>query len=192
MVATPAEQLRASLEAAGLGDHADAVCGRLDELLTAQTHHEQLRLLQECGVHKLGQRLKARATLQALPATKEPLHATKEPLEALPAAKEPLEALAVLKEPLESVMDLSDVADAPYPVAAGPQRWRVVHIPAVVVRSAPSLTAAKRGMRAVGSEVSVAYVENGWARLDGREESWMLVDGTLAASSVSRSSSGPM
>ena len=180
MVATPAEQLRASLEAAGLGEHADAVCGRLDELIAAPSHHEQLRLLQECGVHKLGQRLKARATLQALPATKEPLHATKEPLEALPALKEPLEALAVLKEPLESMMDLSDVADAPYPVAAGPQRWRVVHIPAVVVRSAPSLTASKRGMRAVGSEVSVAYVENGWARLDGGEESWMLVDGTLA------------
>ena len=83
-------------------------------------------------MHKLGQRLKARATLQALAATKEPLHATKEPLEALPALKEPLEALAVLKEPLESVMDLSDVADAPYPVAAGPQRWRVVHIPALI------------------------------------------------------------
>lgn len=47
------DRLHASLLAAGLSVHADALCARFVDLLAQPTRQERLRILQECGVSKV-------------------------------------------------------------------------------------------------------------------------------------------
>lgn len=58
--------------------------------------------------------------------------------------------------------------------------YEVVHKPAVVIRSAPSIAAAPLGHRGFGERVHIDVVESGWVRLAkpvGGQYGWMLIDG---------------
>ena len=68
-------------------------------------------------------------------------------------------------------------ASAPHS-AAEPQQWRVVFFPQVFVRNRPSVTAAKVSALPTGAPIHVAYIDSqGWARLEGAEERWVLTHG---------------
>ena len=166
------EHLRACLTATDLGSYADDICDKLDLLLPfLSTQQDLVRRLAELGVSKLGHRFRIAKMIGEAAQASTPIAPDVSDASAPPAPQATTTNATAISSPAATAA----------PVA---QRWQVTHVPAVIIRSAPSVTAAKLGSRATGTEVRVEREVNGWVRLadddpSGREM-WMLVDGTQA------------
>lgn len=180
------DALRTALVSDGLlGEHSEHLSAHLSSLMLLPSREAQLAMLKEqCGIPKLGQRIKivhhlerARTALPLPDVSDVDFHTAHLSVHAAAPAVQDSGTAAASTMPSSSTQ--------------GSQRWRVAHFPGVAVRTAPSLSSPKAAERLVSTwtEVEVAEVTDGWARLipsalesqvSSRGEQWMLVDGEHA------------